>query len=359
MPARQGSTLGNLLRFGSTPVNLVRQGTTLVWQGNTSTHTLVVLSTPGTAFASFSGTGDGATPLTGFIGGNNVQAGNGVTGSQVNRDALLKVNRAGTLRWDCTASSEANYDFGRLLINGVQMFSISGTQNTVGTAAVTTSSSVILRYRKDWTITQGQDRMAVNSLYVADLPGVPTGLVGTAAASSVTLAWTAPASDGNAPITDYAVEFGPDTASYAAITRTPSTAATQAVTGLTPQTEYVFRVAAVNGIGTGSFTSPITRTTLAPTVPGAPTGLTANPDGYGGVSISWAAPADNGGAAITDYTIQYSSNGGTSWTNFAWTQWYGLSEYLSLTSGTEYTFRVAAVNSAGTGAWSATATATA
>jgi len=358
MPARQGSTLGNLLRFGSTPVNLVRQGTTLVWQGNTSTHTLVVLSTPGTAFASFSGTGDGATPLTGFIGGNNVQAGNGVTGSQVNRDALLKVNRAGTLRWDCTASSEANYDFGRLLINGVQAFSISGTQNTVGTAAVTTSSSVILRYRKDWTITQGQDRMTVNSLYVADLPGVPTGLVGTAGSSIVTLAWTAPASDGNAPIADYAVEYGPDTASYTAVTRTPSTAATQTVTGLTPETEYVFRVAAINGIGTGSFTSPITRTTLSPTVPGAPTGLTATANGFGSAFLAWTAPADNGGAAITDYTIQYSGNGGTSWANWAWSQFETNENLPVMESGVEYTFRVAAVNSVGTGPWSNTATAT-
>jgi hypothetical protein len=340
---------------------MVYRGLDVVWQGNTSTDTLVVLSTPGTAFASFSGTGDGATPLTGFIGGNNINAGNGVTGSQVNRDALVKVNRAGTLKWDCTASSEENYDFGRLLINGNQVFSISGTQNSSGTATVTTATSVILRYRKDWTITQGQDRMTVNSLYVADLPGAPAGLGGTAAASSVTLAWTAPASDGNAPVADYAVEYGPDTASYTAVTRTPSTAATQVVTGLTPEAEYVFRVAAINGIGTGSFTSPITRTTLAPTAPGAPTGLTATPDGYGYgyVTLAWTAPADDGGAAITDYTIQYSSNGGSSWTNYTWGQ-YGLNENLyGLTVGTEYVFRVAAVNSAGTGPWSATATATA
>ena len=49
-------------------------------------------------------------------------------------------------------SSEANYDFGRLLIDGVQRFAISGTQTNVGTATVTTATAVILRYNKDISI---------------------------------------------------------------------------------------------------------------------------------------------------------------------------------------------------------------
>lgn len=358
MPTSQGLSSVNAIRVGDTPVQLVYRGTDLVWQGNTSTHTIVVLTTPGTAFASFSGTGDGATPLAGFIGGNNIQAGNGVWGSYVNRDATLKFNRAGTLRWDCTASSE-NFDRGSLILNGVQQFQISGTASAVGTATVTTATTAILRYRKDWSVNVDQDRMNVNSMYIADPPGVPTGLDGTASATSMTLAWTAPASNGGVPVSDYAVEFGETTNAWSAVTRTPSTNASQVVTGLTPSTGYVFRVAAVNPVGSSAFTAPLSKATSAPTVPGAPTGLTAFADGYGGVNIAWTAPAYDGGAAITDYTIQYSSNGGTSWTNVTWTQFYGLSEYLSgLTSGTEYTFRVAAVNSAGTSAWSNTATAT-
>jgi hypothetical protein len=354
MPLQSGTTLVTSISQGANPVVLVRQGSALVWEGNTSTHTLVVISTPGTSFASFSGTGDGVTPLTGHIGGAGIHSsGAGIT---LNRDATLKVNRAGTLRWDCTASSEASYDFGRLIIGGAQQFQISGTANNAGTATVTTATSVILRFSKDVSVSSGTDRMLVNSLYVANAPGSPTGLAGTAAASSVAIGWSAPADDGNAPITDYAIQYGTSTATFTTFADSVSTAVSAVVTGLTPSTEYVFRVAAVNQIGTGSYGTSITATTLAPSAPAAPSGLTASPD-YESASLSWTAPGD-GGSAITDYLIEYSANGGTSWTTYAWSE-SGTSEYIyGLTSGTEYTFRVSAVNSVGTGPPSATATAT-
>ena len=51
------------------------------------------------------------------------------------------------------------------------------------------------------------------------------------------------------------------------------------------------------------------------TVPGAPTSLTATASGTTTINLSWTAPADDGGAAITGYRIEVSSNGGTSWTD--------------------------------------------
>lgn len=360
MAANRGSSPINAIKVGATDVQFVRRGAEILWQRVAPTATIYVFSSPGLPFASFSGSGDFATPLTGYVGGNGIHSST--------REVQLRFNKAGILRWDMAASSENRWDPGRLIVDGVERVSVSGIdsnnvnfpQLSTGTVTVTTASVAIVRFTKDNTVSAGQDRVNVNSLYVANAPGLPTALEGTAATTSVSLAWAAPTSDGDSPITDYAVEFGPDTASYTAVTRTPSTAATQTVTGLTASTEYVFRVAAINAVGTGSFTSPITRTTLAPTVPGAPTGLTATPDGfgYGYVTLAWTAPADDGGAAITDYTIQYSSNGGSSWTNYTWGQWGTNENLYGLTVGTEYTFRVAAVNSAGTGAWSSTATAT-
>lgn len=351
MPLQAGTTLVAAISQGATPVSMVYRGTDIVWQAVVSTNTLVVTSSPGAQFASFSGTGDLATPLTGFIGGNGQHS--------TTREASVKVNRAGILRWDCGVSSEANYDFGRLLIDGVQRFAISGTQTNVGTATVTTATAVILRYNKDISVTTGQDRMNVNSLVIADPPGTPTNLAGTASATSVALSWTAPTTTGSYAISDYRVEYGQNTNAFSLVSRTASTAASQMVTGLTPSTDYVFRVAAVSQIGTGSFAAPLSKTTSAPTAPGAPTGLTATPyAGYDLVGISWAAPADDGGAAITDYTIQYSSNGGTSWSSYSWSGFGSNENIYGLTAGTEYTFRVAAVNSAGTSAWSSTATAT-
>ena len=67
----------------------------------------------------------------------------------------------------------------------------------------------------------------------------------------------------------------------------------------------------------------------------------------------------NGGSAITDYVVEYSSNGGTSWSTFAdGTSTVTSATVTGLTNGTAYTFRVSAVNAAGTGAASATASAT-
>jgi len=90
-----------------------------------------------------------------------------------------------------------------------------------------------------------------------------------------------------------------------------------------------------------------------PVAPDAPTSLSATA-GNGQVSLSWTAPASNGGAAITDYTVQFSSNGGSTWSTFAdGTSTATSATVTGLANGTAYVFRVAAVNAAGTGAYTA------
>jgi Fibronectin type III domain len=91
-------------------------------------------------------------------------------------------------------------------------------------------------------------------------------------------------------------------------------------------------------------------------VPGAPTSVTASlPSTYGNTtaSVSWTAPVTVGSPAFYDYTVQYSSNGGSSWTTFSDSVSTGTSVTVTgLTNGTEYVFRVAAVNTIGTGTYS-------
>lgn len=83
-----------------------------------------------------------------------------------------------------------------------------------------------------------------------------------------------------------------------------------------------------------------------PDVPGAPTAVTAA-GGNGQATVSFVAPATNGGTAITGYTVT-SSPGGIAATGTA-------SPILvtGLTNGVTYTFTVTATNSAGTGSASA------
>ena len=85
-------------------------------------------------------------------------------------------------------------------------------------------------------------------------------------------------------------------------------------------------------------------------VAAAPTGITGTP-GVGSVALSWTAPTNTGGVSLTDYIVQYSTDQ-SSWTTFAdGTSTATTATVTGLTGGTNYYFRVAAVNSAGTGAY--------
>ncbi|GAA3936424.1 fibronectin type III domain-containing protein [Microbacterium soli] len=88
------------------------------------------------------------------------------------------------------------------------------------------------------------------------------------------------------------------------------------------------------------------------TVPGVPGDVVAVP-GDGEAALSWMAPGDDGGAAITGYQVECSTDGGATWMPFA----DAVSESAAVTvtgleNGTAYVFRVRAVNSVGAGVWS-------
>mgnify|MGYP006273747815 CR=1 FL=1 len=71
------------------------------------------------------------------------------------------------------------------------------------------------------------------------------------------------------------------------------------------------------------------------------------------MSLSWSAPASNGGAAISDYVVQYSTSSGGSYTTFSdGTSTSTSATVTGLTNNTAYYFKVAAVNSAGTSSYS-------
>ena len=85
----------------------------------------------------------------------------------------------------------------------------------------------------------------------------------------------------------------------------------------------------------------------AATPPGAPTNVVATA-GNASASVTWKAPANNGGAAITAYTVTSAPGAKTCSTNGATS-----CTVSGLTNGTAYTFTVKATNSAGTGPASA------
>jgi len=119
------------------------------------------------------------------------------------------------------------------------------------------------------------------------------------------------------------------------------------VVGLVDEVRYT--------VGIGRYSSSFSPPTTAfpdtgPIIgPNSPTNLSTT-GGDQQVSLSWTAPLRNGGASITDYSIQYSSDGGSSWTSFSHSASSSTSAIVTgLTNTTTYKFRVAAINSAGTG----------
>jgi len=148
------------------------------------------------------------------------------------------------------------------------------------------------------------------------VPAAPTSLAGTRGNQQVALTWAAPTNTGGSPLTDYIVQFSSNSGStWSTFADGTSTTASATVTGLTNGTSYVFRVAAVNTNGTGTYTSA-TAALVPATTPGAPD-ITSLSVSSGQVAIIWNAPASNGGAVITDYVIQQSSNSGSTWTTFS------------------------------------------
>ena len=185
-------------------------------------------------------------------------------------------------------------------------------------------------------------------------PGAPVDLTATAGVEKVDLAWSAPADDGGSPVTGYVVQKSTDGTTWDDVATVIGTA--YEVSALAGGEPVSFRVAAVNAVGRGAWTDVVTATPDRPVVaPSAPTALTATA-GVEKVSLAWSAPADNGGADVTGYVVEKSTDGQV-WTEVGTPTATSL-DVTGLTAGTSVRFRVAAVNSAGQGAWSAEATAT-
>src|SRR5438270_256153 len=182
------------------------------------------------------------------------------------------------------------------------------------------------------------------------VPGAPTVGTATAGNAQATLTWTAPASDGGSPITSYTVTAAPG--GLSTTVAAPATSAT--IQGLSNGTAYTLTVTAANVAGSGPASAASNSVTpVAPlSVPGAPTAVTATA-GDGQATVTWTAPASDGGSPITSYTVTPSPSG----TAISVVAPATSATVPGLTNSLTYTFTVTATNAVGTSAASATSNA--
>jgi hypothetical protein len=198
------------------------------------------------------------------------------------------------------------------------------------------------------TSTYNATNYSIDVLFIGQAPGQSTGVSATAGDQSARVSWTAP-SGGTASSSYTITPYIGSTAQTPTVIKGTPPSTTASLTGLTAGTSYTFTVTASNryGNGTESAHSNAVTPLATATPPAAPTGLTAQP-ATSQALVSWTPPTDNGGSAITSYTVT-PFIGSTAQTPTTANASATSATVTGLTNGTSYTFKVTANNSAGTG----------
>jgi titin len=197
------------------------------------------------------------------------------------------------------------------------------------------------------------------------VPNPPTSLAASdISPTSIKLTWVQPATNNGPPVTSYKIEFKKDSSSYTTLVEnTGNTITSYTHTGLTTNSKYTYKISAKNSVGfspTSNEASATPKSTSSPPTenipPNAPRSLTAEPAGPTQIFLSWKEPSPNNGPAITGYKIEYKTTTGdyTVLTTIGNVTSY---THTGLTTGSQYSYRAYAINSAGTSVVSNVATA--
>ena len=191
------------------------------------------------------------------------------------------------------------------------------------------------------------DPSAEYSQSSANVPGMPAITSAISGNGVITLHWIPWSSNGGRPVTGYKIFQGTSSGGETLLA-TLGSVTSYASMGLTNGQRYFFKVASINMIGTGANSSEVNQTA----------GLASAPQSFAAVAgnrraqLTWSAPADNGGSAITEYIISRGVMGESGWvtihvpgsSTFAYND-------TGLTNGKWYLYYIMAVNGIGNGNW--------
>ena len=191
-------------------------------------------------------------------------------------------------------------------------------------------------------------------------PCAPTRVsVHPCSSSELELMWEEPAMDNGAAVTCYCadmlVQSGGRSARGASSSASwqqcyTGSVATGRVAGLQPGRSHSFRVRAANCCGFGPYSASTTASTL-PSPPSAPTKLSLSQRTCNSVRAKWEVPDEDNGAPVQAFQVELSTSGIDGWHS----AYFGKDiqhKLVGLQPGSKYWLRVAALNSAGYGAYS-------
>jgi titin len=175
--------------------------------------------------------------------------------------------------------------------------------------------------------------------------------------SAATLSWVAPTNNGGRVVTNYKIEYSANSGStWTTYSKPVSPDTSISLTGLTNTVSYIFRVSAINSVGTGAPSSVSSSITPSAARPSIVRNL-AQTRGNLSVTLTWAVPEL--GSPFTGYAIEYSINNGITWTSYSnptinnnGDSDHKITILTGLLNEPRYLFRVKAQNSSGYGAYS-------
>ena len=194
----------------------------------------------------------------------------------------------------------------------------------------------------------------------------PTALTATAIApTQIKLSWLPPSETFQQTISGYDVKREVISGVYDSVGGTNSGTTSYIVTGLQTDKEYTFAVSANIGFGstgesptasatprndsTDTSEEPMTSTAVQVTVPSPPIKLTASIVSSSQINLSWSPPVEDGNSPILGYKIEFKKDGSSYSTLVADTESDTRAySHKNLSINSKYTYRVSAINDAGT-----------
>ncbi|MTA27759.1 MAG: hypothetical protein F2562_02750, partial [Actinobacteria bacterium] len=286
----------------------------------------------------------------------NVYATNATPGGTASAPTLLDAvpgDGRATVTWSAPADNGGytltGYKVERSSDNGVNWSLLVNSVNTTNWVDTSLVNGVKYTYRVSAQNALGYGVDSTTDVIPFGVALAPAALSATAGSTQATLDWSAPTSNGGSAVTGYRVEQSTNNSTWTTLAPNTGLVTSYNVSGLTNGTSYYFRVTALtsNANNVGAVTTALPLSTAS-----APTSFGSTVDAAGGVTLTWAAPANNGGSPVTNYVVQRSTDG-TNWVEVARPS--GLTVNVTgLALGTNYNFRVAATTSVGVGAFSST-----